>query len=298
MMLIHLMNGSVAIMAAAHTLITLSFCTFKLTTLGMLDMVVFVNHNGYKYDISCTLLQDFRSYVGSHSGTYTNWVNYLDVEGGFADLNVKIAKVGTSDIDMGFGTTTTIVHVDGKTPSNLNSCCPEILDYFPETAMNPPSEKESLRRFGGTVLFVSHDRYFINRVADHLLVADGGDFRVFEGAYDAWVAWQAAHNRDPQPTSASECGPHPSNSLHTTSPVERAESRPKWRFPFRKIVNIEADIARGEARIERIHHQMTDPEKLRDGAQIKALKEELSQTERQLAQLLEHWEEAHQRSGA
>jgi hypothetical protein len=106
----------------------------------MLDMVVFVNHNGYKYDISCTLLQHFRSYVGSHSGTYTNRVNYLDVEGGFADLNVKIAKVGTSDIDMGFGTTTTIVHVDGKTPSNLNSCCPEILDYFPETAMNPPSE--------------------------------------------------------------------------------------------------------------------------------------------------------------
>jgi beta-lactamase superfamily II metal-dependent hydrolase len=98
--------------------------------------------NGYKYDIARTLFRDYRSYVGSRSGTYTNWVNYLDVEGGEADLNAKIAEVGTTDIDMGFGATTTIVHVDGKTPSHPNGCRPEILDYFNETATNPPSEND------------------------------------------------------------------------------------------------------------------------------------------------------------
>jgi beta-lactamase superfamily II metal-dependent hydrolase len=43
---------------------------------------------------------------------------------------------------LGFGTTTTIVHVDGKTPSSPQGCRPEILSYFPDTAINPPSEND------------------------------------------------------------------------------------------------------------------------------------------------------------
>ena len=46
--------------------------------------------------------------------------------------------------------------------------------------------EQALTAFDGTVLFVSHDRYFVNRVADHLIIFEPGGVRVIEGNYDAY----------------------------------------------------------------------------------------------------------------
>ena len=46
--------------------------------------------------------------------------------------------------------------------------------------------QRALTGFDGTVLLVSHDRYFVNSVADHLLVIDGGQVRAIEGNYDTY----------------------------------------------------------------------------------------------------------------
>ncbi len=49
------------------------------------------------------------------------------------------------------------------------------------------SLERSLLEFDGTVLLVSHDRYFLNRVVDHVLVVEPGRFRVVDGNYDAYL---------------------------------------------------------------------------------------------------------------
>ena len=46
--------------------------------------------------------------------------------------------------------------------------------------------EQALTAFDGTVLFVSHDRYFVNRVADHLIVFEPDGVRVIEGNYEAY----------------------------------------------------------------------------------------------------------------
>ena len=46
--------------------------------------------------------------------------------------------------------------------------------------------EQALVAFDGTVLFVSHDRYFVNRVADHLIVFEPDRVRVIEGNYEAY----------------------------------------------------------------------------------------------------------------
>lgn len=99
-------------------------------------------HNVFKYSIGKTLVRDYQSYVGSRSGTYDNWVDYLDNQGGAASLNVEIAIPGAKQIDLEYGTVTTIVHVDGKTPLSPCGCRPEILAYFDLTATSPPSEND------------------------------------------------------------------------------------------------------------------------------------------------------------
>lgn len=51
--------------------------------------------------------------------------------------------------------------------------------------------EESLGEFGGTLLFVSHDRYFMQAVAGRLLVLEGGRITCHDGDYASWRAWKA-----------------------------------------------------------------------------------------------------------
>ncbi len=160
------------------------------------------------------------------------------------------------------------------------------------------SLERSLRSFAGTVLFVSHDRYFLNRVADHLLVVEPGRFRVIEGNYDTYchlVRRGLAAGDRPRTEATVSNKPLARNrkakSPQTTSP------RRKRRFPYRKVHEIEADIATGEACIEQLHADLADPQILRDGDRVRGIKSELEHTHESLATLYEHWEEATELNG-
>ena len=49
------------------------------------------------------------------------------------------------------------------------------------------SLEKAIRKFDGTVLLVSHDRYFLNQVADHLIVMQPGSVQVLAGNYDTYL---------------------------------------------------------------------------------------------------------------
>lgn len=152
--------------------------------------------------------------------------------------------------------------------------------------------ERSLLAFDGTVLFVSHDRYFLNQVADHLLVVEPGRFRVIDGNYDTYqhLARQAAVQGDEQ---ASGAQPPRSPSRGKPASADKDSSpRRKRKFPYRKLADIEADIHQREDRIESLHAALADPEVLRDGRRVKQTTAELEQTKQELATLYEHWEEA------
>jgi ATP-binding cassette subfamily F protein uup len=56
--------------------------------------------------------------------------------------------------------------------------------------------EEYLRDFAGCVIVVSHDRYFMDKIVDHLLVFNGqGDIRDFPGNYTQYREWKEASNR-------------------------------------------------------------------------------------------------------
>jgi ATP-binding cassette subfamily F protein 3 len=48
--------------------------------------------------------------------------------------------------------------------------------------------ESALEEFDGTVVFVSHDRYFLDRIADRILEVRDGFVRSSEGGYSAWYA--------------------------------------------------------------------------------------------------------------
>ena len=151
--------------------------------------------------------------------------------------------------------------------------------------------ERALRKFDGSVIFVSHDRYFVNQVADKLLVVEPGRFRVIEGNYDTYqhlVKQGLAKEARASAAVVSKA----KDSGEAEKRGKPTKERRKRKFPYRKTADIEAEIAQREGRIEDIHQLFGDEEVLRDGGRIKQLKAELEEHETALPQLYEHWEEA------
>jgi ATP-binding cassette subfamily F protein 3 len=148
------------------------------------------------------------------------------------------------------------------------------------------SLERSLNAFEGTLLFVSHDRYFINRVADHLLVVEPDRFRVVEGNYDTY---QFSRQQD----AAREAEkPSPSAAKASSKPGREKPAKARRRFPYRKVAEIEAEIFEREGRIKALHAALATPEVLRDGRRVKEAQADLEQQQSALRSLYEHWEEA------
>lgn len=150
--------------------------------------------------------------------------------------------------------------------------------------------EKALREFDGSVLFVSHDRYFLNQVADHLLVVEPSRFRVIEGNYDTFLhlAKQGLARAATTPATESKAAVEPA----TKKPRPDKAERPKRKFPYRKTAEIEAEIFERESRIEELHVALASPEVLRDGDRVKAAMAELESLHPILKTLYEHWEEA------
>src|SRR5262249_10523477 len=66
----------------------------------------------------------------------------------------------------------------------------------------------------------------------------------------------------------------------------------KRKFPYRKVADLEADIAAGEAKLQALEREMASPELYRDGERVKQVTGEFEQLKQDLQRLYEHWEEA------
>jgi ATP-binding cassette subfamily F protein 3 len=163
--------------------------------------------------------------------------------------------------------------------------------------------ERAILEFDGTLVFVSHDRYFLNRVADHLLVVEPGRFRVIEGNYELYqhlvrrslageatsaaeAAWDELAGANTATPSADE-----NSKSKSRSPATRP-AKPKRRFPYRKVGDLEAEIFQREERVKALHDEMLLPEVLRSGVRVREIQAEIDQEQQSLQTLYEHWEEA------
>jgi ATP-binding cassette subfamily F protein 3 len=153
--------------------------------------------------------------------------------------------------------------------------------------------EKALCDFDGSVLFVSHDRYFLNQVATKLLIVEPARFRVIDGNYDTYQHFlKQGLARDAR---AAVTGKQSGPGLVAAKKDEAArpnKERRKRKFPYRKATEIEQEIAERESRIEELHQLFASDEVLRDGGKVKELKIELDGHQAALPTLYEHWEEA------
>ncbi len=153
--------------------------------------------------------------------------------------------------------------------------------------------EQALLDFEGTLIAVSHDRYFLNRVVDMLIVLDGaGRAQVIHGNYDTYERMRALQESGNSEASAAK------EAKGSGKPEVVSPSRPgggakrKRRFPYRKLEDLEADIAGAEARQRELEQLLASPDLYRDGDKVKQTTRAFEETKVRLQQLYEHWEEA------
>jgi len=148
--------------------------------------------------------------------------------------------------------------------------------------------EKAIAHFEGTVLFVSHDRYFVNRVADHLLVIEPERVYIVEGNYDTQ---QMSSGRVPNGETSGKSEPA---SANRSAKVGEPPTKPtrKRRFPFRKVADLENEIFERETCLNELQSALADPLVLRDGQRVRQIKAQLEAEQATIEAIYEHWEEA------
>ncbi len=158
------------------------------------------------------------------------------------------------------------------------------------------SLEEALQSFEGTLLFVSHDRYFIDRVAKSVIVLEPDRWRTYAGNYSDFVQFRRNIELEIASLESKQENVAQSTSKRSTSGTNAKPSsetpRRKRQYPYRKVEEIEADITEKESLVEQLEAEMADPAIHRNGERVKEVTQEYAAAKSRLEELYRHWEEA------
>lgn len=157
--------------------------------------------------------------------------------------------------------------------------------------------EDALNGYEGTILYVSHDRYFINRTAHRILDLTEGQFVSYVGNYDYYL------EKHDTVMAAIEASVPQSADADNTVAAKAAESEVKLDWKAQKeeqarlrkkennLKKCEEKIAELEARISEIDTEMSDPAIGTQVAKLQELSKEQTACQEQLEKLYEQWEE-------
>lgn len=157
--------------------------------------------------------------------------------------------------------------------------------------------EDALNGYEGTILYVSHDRYFINRTAHRILDLTEGQFVSYVGNYDYYL------EKHDTVMAAIEASTPQSADADNTAATKAAESEVKLDWKAQKeeqarlrkkendLKKCEEQIARLEARVSEIDTEMSDPAIGTQVAKLQELSKEQAACQKQLEKLYEQWEE-------
>jgi ATP-binding cassette subfamily F protein 3 len=158
--------------------------------------------------------------------------------------------------------------------------------------------ESALADFPGTIVFISHDRYFINRLATKVVEVAGGRLTVHLGSYDDYRAAAEAAPAARLPAPPTPAGPvRPADPARPASPVRPAEpprrrprADPAIRQMRRRLEALEGQIHALEQRLAELGAALGDPGLYQDAGRVRAVAAERKQAEQQVAWLMHEWE--------
>lgn len=152
--------------------------------------------------------------------------------------------------------------------------------------------ESAINGYTGTVLYVSHDRYFINKTATRILELEHRNFTNYIGNYDYYLEKKTEKMSAELPKETSALTSQPGTDNRTALDWKaQKEEQAKKRKRENDLKKTETEIERLEQRDSEINNCMTDPETATNAAKLQKLAKEKEDIASRLLQLYETWEE-------
>lgn len=190
----------------------------------------------------------------------------------------------------------------------------------PTNHLDIPSREaleEALDAYEGTIITISHDRYFLDRVATQILALDTDEVAVhYNGDYTEYHDWRAARLAQglpliedkefdvnkPRTSEPNFVAGAPQQSAQPSKQTTKAKKVTAPKSPVVKVIKkkkpavspeaLESEIAQAEKKLQEIAERMSQPEIARDATELIKLDADYKQTEARLSSLYEQWDQA------
>lgn len=146
--------------------------------------------------------------------------------------------------------------------------------------------ESALKAYPGSLLFVSHDRQFIDALADKLWVIRDGHLTEHLGNYSEYTAWLASQQATASapPTPSAKAAPSPGRTSATTSQIT-----PEERQRRKRLAALESEVAALEQELQRINTALEAASAAQDVARITELGVRYAEVEARLNRCYEDW---------
>lgn len=148
--------------------------------------------------------------------------------------------------------------------------------------------ESALINFPGTIIFVSHDRYFINKIADQVVEMEHGGSTIYLGDYDYYITKKLEEEERAKLLNA-EKEPEKVEVKQLSFKEEKARQSEQRKIS-RGITSIEEDIEEHEIELESLELQLTKPEVFQDHEKALEVSEETDELKAKIEHLMERWE--------
>ncbi|WP_217587760.1 ABC-F family ATP-binding cassette domain-containing protein [Lentibacillus saliphilus] len=150
--------------------------------------------------------------------------------------------------------------------------------------------ESALADFPGTIIFVSHDRYFINKITDRIVEMQASSVTSYLGNYDYYIEKkkEEAEREELQSTEQPKAAVQNNNRLTFEEEKKRQRDQRKRE---RRITELEQQIEKLETELEALQNRAAEPEIYQDHEKALELQEKTKETEHSIEQLLEEWTE-------
>lgn len=160
--------------------------------------------------------------------------------------------------------------------------------------------EKALNAYDGTLLLISHDRYFLDKLVTRVIEIRDGGVSIFEGNYSDY--YERRLKKDSQVTVAADEQPKKESADSSQQRKSKEQKRleaearqaiSKKRSTLQKEIDgCEASIMTLEEEKEELEAQMADPATYQDGEKAKALQKRHGEVQKELTETMQRWEEA------
>ncbi len=143
--------------------------------------------------------------------------------------------------------------------------------------------EDILNKYEGTLIFVSHDRYFVKKLADRLLIFEKGRVGYFGGTYDEYEEKRLLSAAEEQEISVKNEGAPKSSKKRYTTPKKELDKRKK------RVERLEGFITECETRITELNELLESPEVYSDYQKLTEIQTELDEKKGKKDAYEEEW---------